>query len=472
MARPIFYTAKVLGLVHPDKVEFPHLIPQIIHLLNDVWRLVIKTTLTLFAISFLMVTPSHSVAQRYAPNTVTVRYQASFTVEQLIAVLDGPPEMLPSYASPGLSGRETYIELNLGLIRLDYVADGKDEAKLLSAMHDERRPMERRLCLASFLLDLKNESAQRFMEACLTDKHGEEAKHEAMFVLVEKDQGADPKWRNSQLLRQLNLYVQDHTDDREYDSIWDALCRRVGELKLQAAVEPLIGILRSNPTDGNAATALGKIGDPRAIPILFETVEHGGQLRESQAIALYYLKAPQVPDILLRHLDQFICIHLLGELRVKEAIEPLNRYLATSKDEDNKSAARLALARIAAINKQDLAKRLIQIVETAETNREKYTAIEHLSATKQRWVVPKLLTIAKSSNHGHTIFYSIRAIGILGGDEAVAGLVALLDHEFSDVPPDAKSQPFDVDRIIIRALHKATGKDFGSDVQAWREFLE
>jgi len=184
------------------------------------------------------------------------------------------------------------------------------------------------------------------------------------------------------------------------------------------------------------------------------------------------LKAPQVPDILLRHLEHHICIVLLGELGVKEAIVPLNRYLATSTDDFNKSAARLALARILATDQQDLAIRLMQIIETAEINSEKYIAIEHLGATKQRWVVPKLLALAKTCNDGHTIYQSTRTISELGGDEAVAGLVGLLDHDFSRVPPDAKSQPYDTHRHIIWALQRAMGKDFSKDLQAWRNLLK
>jgi HEAT repeat protein len=404
--------------------------------------------------------------ERSAPNTGNVEDGSDLTVGQMIAVLDGPQQPIPN-----LGGFEKFVELHLGSLRRRYVADGRDESALLTAMRDERRPIERRLCVASFLLDLGNESAQRFVESCLTGKHGVQARDEAIFVLVEEDLRADPEWRRKHILRMVSLGAR----RPGYDNAWDALCTRISEWKMAEAVDPLIGVLRRTPTDREAALALGKLGDPRAVPILVETIEHHGRIQEFHMYALRYLNAPQLPGVLLKHVDDYRCMKMLADLDVKEAIEPLQRLLATSADEYRRSKARLALARLAAYDEKDRAERLIQLFDNAKTGEERYSAIRYVGPTRQRWAVPKLLSIARTSRDSSVVVSAIEALGQVGGEEATAGLVSLFDHDFSHVPPPGK--PTRVERgrfdvFIIFALRKTTGKDFGNDVQAWRTCLE
>ena len=125
-------------------------------------------------------------------------------------------------------------------------------------MRDEARPIERRLCIASLLLDLDDRSAQGFVKDCLDGKHGDEARQNATFVLVRSDQGANSKWRQEQLPSEYCRGEQAN----DHSTAWDALCQKVGELKLHEAVEPLIANLQRTPTDRASALALGTIGDP------------------------------------------------------------------------------------------------------------------------------------------------------------------------------------------------------------------
>jgi len=402
------------------------------------------------------------------------------SAKQMIAKLDGPQE---SFA--GLrAGNITFVELYLGIYRLYYTAEKKDEPVLLAAMLDKARPLERRLCLAAFLLDLNNEEAQGLIEACLSGKHGAEAKEAAALVLV----GEGLSWRHRRIVRLLEVGAR----AGQYDVAWDALCRRAGELKLEEAVEPLIAILRRRPTDGEAALALGQIGDRRAIPILLQTIEHEGGVQLYHMLALQELDAPGLADILIRNLNQASlsvassqapfgvgsdCIDVLGDLDAKEAIEPLKKLLATSPDENLNGEIRLTLARLTAANRRELAERLLEIAETPPTKAddgvERVSAVEQVGATGQRCAIPRLLKLAKSSADLSMVHSAIRTIGHLGGDEAVAALVPLFDYNFSHSPQkDAKRVEVDYDRIVASALRAATGEDFGTDAQAWRQFLD
>jgi hypothetical protein len=381
------------------------------------------------------------------------------STEQLIAKLDGPQEPILN-----LSGQETFVELHLGTYRIDYTAEHKDESVLLAAMLDQRRPLERRLCLAGFLLDLNNEQARQLVEQCLNGRHGAKAKQDAAFALVSEDLN----WRQLQILRLLKLGAR----AEDYDAAWDALCRRAGELKLADAVDSLIAILRRRPTDDEAALALGEIGNRRAIPVLLNTVESNGRVQEFHMYALRDLGAPSLPDILMRHLDDYKCVEMLGDLNAKEAIEPLKKSLLSSHDEYLKSKIRLTLARLSATDRKDLAERLMQTAETANTAEERWSAIQHVSATGQRSVVARLLKIATTNTDASVVHSAIESLGELGGDQAIAGLISLFDHDFSrapqfsKLPHDKNSTNYDV--FIALALKAATGDDLGNDVQAWK----
>jgi hypothetical protein len=264
-----------------------------------------------------------TVGESLAADQSGPQHSKSIPVREMIAALDGPQK-----AIPGLSGLETFVELYLRPLRQTYTAQGKDEQVLLAAMEDKGRTLERRLCIASFLLDLDNQQARAFVVKCLDGEHGAVGKKNAPFVLACEDNDQDLTWRKQQILRLIKL------DDRgaSYDAAWDAICQRAGELKLVQAVEPLIDILRHRPDDREAALALGRIGDRRATPRLLETVEHKGHIQEGQMYALQMLGAPELPTILLRHLDHYPCIDLLGDLGAKESIEPLKKIVAQSND--------------------------------------------------------------------------------------------------------------------------------------------
>ena len=324
------------------------------------------TVISLIACSFCI--------QNRAADETGADDRPALTVGQLIAKVDGPQQAILNQG-PGM----TFIQLYLWDIRHKYVAKRKDEPVLLAAMLDQKRPIERRLCLASFLLDLKNEQARAFVVKCLDGEQGETANLNAPFVLVSADDAAEQSWRQQQVLRLIEL----GKGDNFHDWGWDAICHRAGELKLQQAVDPLMRFLRNHPNDLSVPPALGQIGDKRAIPVLLDTIERGDDVQEGHMYALRKLGAPELPGVLLRHLDNYQCIDLLADLDAKQAIEPLQKLVASSKSAYPKSNAPLALARLSATDKKDLAERLMQIAESASTSEERWSAINHVGPTGQ-----------------------------------------------------------------------------------------
>src|SRR5262245_19356956 len=325
------------------------------------------------------------------------------TVDLLISTIDGPQRGIIN----DRPGGTPFVQANLWRFRRKYSAVKRDEPALLAAMIDENRPVERRLCVASFLLDLDNKDAQSFVVKCLDGELGDAAKQGAGFVLVQEDDSKEFTWRRQQIVKRIE--VRDE-DDRRDDEAWSAMCYRAGDLKLKEAVDPLIALLHRRPYNRDAALALGSIGDPRAIPILLETVELNGGIHEGPMYALQWLKAPELPKILLRHLENYKCVQILGDIDAKEAIEPLEKLMTAAEGSDLKCAARLALAKLSATDQKDLARRLMEIARTSKDDYERAEAIEHVGPTGERSLVPELLAIAKSGKTTIIVFYSVQAI--------------------------------------------------------------
>jgi HEAT repeat protein len=393
-----------------------------------------------------------------------------YSVQELIEQLDGPQESFPN----GPMGDPPLVQTHLGIYRLHYSADNGDEPALLAAMLDEERSLDRRLLLASFLLDLNNERARQLIVECLDGQHGDEMRTEATYALVNEE--ALP-WRHRQIVRLL----EQGRSTENYDAAWDALCNRAGELKLTEAVDTLIAALRRHPGDGDASSALAAIGETRAIPVILPAIgsdnpqdpfrEEG--VHEIHLYALQKLNAPQLPAILLKHLDDPLCVDMLADLGLVEAVEPLTQKLAESQDDGLKRAIRSAVFRLTAGSRHDLADRLLQVIEASPTLVDMPSAIAHVAATGQQWAIPRLAAIAKSTDDYSTVHASILAIGRLGGDGAVTELLAMVDHDFSHVRLPAKRNPAE-DRtyfhpLIAIALRDATGDDLGRDPQAWRQ---
>src|SRR5262249_41387608 len=154
----------------------------------------------------------------------------------LISTIDGPQRGIIN----DRPGGTPFVQANLWEFRRKYSAAKRDEPALLAAMVDDNRPVERRLCVARFLLDFDHKDAQSFVVKCLDGELGENAKQSAAFVLVQEDDSKEFTWRRQQIVKRIEVGDKDH---RFFDEAWSAICYRAGELKLEQAVDPLIAVL-------------------------------------------------------------------------------------------------------------------------------------------------------------------------------------------------------------------------------------
>ena len=149
-----------------------------------------------------------------------------------------------------------------------------------------------------------------------------------------------------------------HFDDPEYPAdLKSDLILALGDLRQPAAVEPLVRIA-GNPDEEKmrrmyAADALGRIGDPRAVPVLEELFcADDALLRAYAASALGKFDREEVRRLLVQGLrDSNVRVRIsaaksLGSLRAKEAVEILEYKVARDPEPQMRLQAIQALGEI------------------------------------------------------------------------------------------------------------------------------
>jgi HEAT repeat protein len=126
------------------------------------------------------------------------------------------------------------------------------------------------------------------------------------------------------------------------------LIEELGTRRITAAVEPLMQqVLLNTFQSGAAITALGKIGDARAVGVLIQSCRYAN-LAWIAKDALVQIGAPAVGSLIaaLGHDNpdiRFIVVRTLGELCDPGAVEPLETMIETEKDATIRRLARTTL---------------------------------------------------------------------------------------------------------------------------------
>ena len=308
------------------------------------------------------------------------------------------------------------------------------------------------MCVASYLLDLNQSDAREYVATAL-DGSNPVALHYAATALLHHlyrlhcSDSAEDSWAMGQMIRVLKddrlLMVDGKLPKGSYtiknkeavSDSFDGFCRELGELKWRPAVGPLIDVLSRHPDERGAAYSLGRIGDVKAIPMLHKTaVDSEGRLRLPQAQALVDLGDKECVALLAEHLekstkagstedtyDSYTMINLLQQTRDKRAVQPLREYVAKPRTQC-KGEAKLAMAVLEASDKEDLARRLVRLLEDESDLSAQYDIIEQLGDCRWRQAVGVLLKYAKPREEGLVCDASIKALGKTGGPEAIRGV--------------------------------------------------
>lgn len=392
--------------------------------------------------------------------------KASLRVEELIEIVTRP-----AHPYVNSSGKEPQVEwrlLNASQLNPPYRLAKTDEQALLAAMRNVQFDLPARLCAARFLLELDSVEARSLVSRYVVGKD-RSAANEAAYILVSAAApGKD--WVIGEMIRAVEAAsLPNHAF---INVVWE-----LGRLKVKLAVPSLIKALKRNPEqNGHAAWALGEIGDPAAIPVLLDTVEIEGNLQDFQAGALHQLKSEKLLHILLRHLDDQVAVDLLADMKDSRAIAPMQQYLREHPEGPTSPFyLEFVLVKLQAKSSVDMATRLLAMLGKYTDENAQAQIVAALGETCDPRAVTPILKLAQTSNDVGTLHSAIHALATIKNNQAIVGLIHLLERDYSKVAGIGKRQePSAVrfSRMIACELADATGQELGNKPQAWRAWLK
>lgn len=255
---------------------------------------------------------------------------------------------------------------------------------------------------------------------------------------------------------------------------------RLADMKSWKALPLILRLIRESPAKMDQAVKhLSAFGGPQVEALLLEILTHRtGVLygyHPAAAVAAAELDLKQAVPLLLLDLDYegipsegiHQALVRLGDASIVPAIETRLPQLARYE----RDRARLTIIHL---RSGDTVPALIDLLREREYKLHMHV-IGMLGESKDRRAVPALLEEMVRKDPNANCIFSIRALGKIGGTEAIAGLIEGLGLDFSylrraKVPPSYDHNPR-IRKEIATALKMATGQDFGADAVQWKAWF-
>ena len=244
---------------------------------------------------------------------------------------------------------------------------------------------------------------------------------------------------------------------------------RLASRKCKEAVPALIKRIQTEGGEQATISALGEIGDPRAIPLLIdmlqEQLDQGwdpdyGKPTVLQAIGRIQAEQAVVP--LIQHIEMPGVPETLGHIGDPRAI-PALRTLA---DEGNLEA-KIALYRL---GEPGMFEQLLEAKDNERyTGWARINAMFVLSESQDPRMLPVLVEWIEADESGVVATLAIRALAKYDTPEAVEALIACFEVDFSQKagwPPAYQTEHYT--GHIAEALTRMTGQTFGDNPDTWR----
>jgi HEAT repeat protein len=268
----------------------------------------------------------------------------------------------------------------------------------------------------------------------------------------------------------------------------------LGDKKCLRAVPVLIELTKNERHRRDAIDALGRIGDPAAIPTLFKTatteranLKISGESLEPELYqmalgALVNLKAAGTEDELLNNVVHEEIVKMLEQTGDARAIPILRELVSTGKakqiqgsnaksDRSCVEAARIALA---TLEPGDPVPRYCALVQDRSLN--EFTRREAIWRLGEQQhidprAIPVLLKAARDDPSGTVVDNAIIVLGAYRYTAAVDGLIELFHADFARKENWKYAYTPEMFREhIADSLEKLSGQSFGVDPIAWQKW--
>jgi hypothetical protein len=306
--------------------------------------------------------------------------------------------------------------------------------------------------------------------------------------------------------------LEGDSEDILNSPIWD-LCTVMMWTKEKIAVEALIEVLKRDPKNPCAASALGEIGDSRAVPILVKILKDKSGYDHSEVIALGKLRSRESvpfiaaklghPKTIFSGMDILETGYLLEALRDigdKVAIDPIKAFILSSDNPKKTATAKRVLVQL---EQDDPVPALLSLLREARTGAERKAGPDSnigplpdflqpagdeyeqasimgdLSKYIDARVINEFDSMARTSESAFLRRIAIQQLANPKSPPAVKQLALLLDVRFPDNLKTTwgwRGRPKDINQElhtgIISLLKSLTEQDFGDSKEDWLQWLE
>jgi HEAT repeat protein len=254
------------------------------------------------------------------------------------------------------------------------------------------------------------------------------------------------------------------------------------------AVPALMGLVKAKARRSHIS-ALGDLGDNRAVPVLMEVVRKQSKKAsifsgtlcpdslEYAIRALGRLKAKEALPLLAKNLYHRVTVEALERIGDPSVLPALRKIVADkrprqikgSDDDSRKSCVGAAKIAIATLQGGDPIPRYIALLDDKSLGEFKRREIVwRLGRKPDPRAIPRLLKAAKSDPSGAVVDNAIGALGEFRYPAAVTGLIACFDADFKGKANWKYAHRPEMFREHIGgALQRITGMNFGVDKKLW-----
>jgi HEAT repeat protein len=434
----------------------------------------------------------------------TADRKKSITVEEAIQMVSRPGHAFDNMDDDV----QTYLRLAELSEFSNYHFKKEDAGKWKSFVQNDKANLYGRMCGAYFLL-ADDPEARKFLKRQAKSENLRYRYNAARLFGLYLENNPTNEWAITELVELIGSGALDGsgiTDssqisgrfpDEDYIDIMrdpiGHICRCLSDQKVEKAVPALIGFVDRKPNLVWvwAVSALGKIGDQRAVPILLKKVDDKddagcfvidalGELKSEAAVPILIAKLEHPKKEIfgrdVMEVETWEVLEALSNIGDKRAVEPIKGYLKTDHAPDLIRKANLALIQL---NSTDPAKELLDLLHNDAYASERLEIFRILPKFKNTRVINAMSEMAKSSDSAFMRREAIDVLHQIGNRQALLELADLLKADFPQkLRPDGgwKMSPPDFSKyfpdFIAQSLAKSTKQDFGLDGGKWSEWIK
>lgn len=361
------------------------------------------------------------------------------------------------------------------------------------------------LLVASVAAEAGSDTAVAYLRAAMrqTDYSIVMSLHSALKRLIHRHGEQQPAW----LMEMVHAAVSDRrsvtglektnfSEDTTFTVAWLAaevgdLTLALGYVKSRQATLLLLERVRQSP-ERSDISALGELGDPRAVPVLIDVLKSSGkqakhnggyglspEIFERSVAALGKLKAADAVPVLLEYTEYPEVIEAIGLIGDRRAVPALRELIKANGDLTRNgeamypmlAAKRLAKARIAlALSEEgDPVPRLCALLGDKSLGEfERLKVVWRLGDQPDSRAVPHLIEAIRSDPSGAVVYHAITVLSVYRYKTPVEGLIGCFDANFTG--KTAFRLAYDPGMFhgkVADSLRTITGQSFGADKDRW-----